>query len=69
MLIIYNELDCKTQVSPTLATPCPTQVSEEDVRKAYQRAMDSMARLNRTASRHIPREMDLKNTFTQQYPG
>jgi len=26
-------------------------VSEEDVRKAYQRAMDSMARLNRTASR------------------
>lgn len=23
-------------------------VSEEDVRKAYQRAMDSMARLNRT---------------------
>ena len=31
--------------------PIP-QVSEEDVRKAYQRAMDSMARLNRTASRH-----------------
>ncbi len=26
-------------------------VSEEDVRKAYQRAMDSMARLNRTAAR------------------
>ena len=26
-------------------------VSEDDVRKAYQRAMDSMARLNRTASR------------------
>ena len=26
-------------------------MSEEDVRKAYQRAMDSMARLNRTASR------------------
>ena len=26
-------------------------VSEEDVRKAYQRSMDSMARLNRTASR------------------
>jgi len=26
-------------------------VSEEDVRKAYQRSMDSMARLNRTSSR------------------
>ncbi len=26
-------------------------VSEEDVRKAYQRAMDSMARLNRTGAR------------------
>ena len=65
MLIIYIELYCKTQVSPTLATPCPTQVSEEDVRKAYQRAMDSMARLNRTASRYIPREMELKSTFTQ----
>lgn len=26
-------------------------VSEEDVRKAYHRAMDSMARLNRVASR------------------
>ena len=31
--------------------------------------MDSMARLNRTASRYIHREMDLKNTFTQWYPG
>ena len=69
LIITFNELDGKTQVSPTLATPCPTQVSEEDVRKAYQRAMDSMARLNRTASRYIHREMDLKNTFTQQYPG
>ncbi len=26
-------------------------VSDEDVRKSYQRAMDSMARLNRTAAR------------------
>jgi hypothetical protein len=26
-------------------------VSEDDVRKSYQRAMDSMARLNRTAAR------------------
>ena len=26
-------------------------VSDEDVRKAYQRAMDSMARLNRTGAR------------------
>ena len=26
-------------------------VSEEDVRKAYQRGMDSMARLNRTGAR------------------
>ena len=28
-------------------------VSEEDVRKAYQRGMDSMARLNRTAARYV----------------
>ena len=26
-------------------------VSEDDVRKSYQRGMDSMARLNRTAAR------------------
>jgi len=30
-------------------------VSEEDVRKGYQRAMDSMARLNRTGTCHIMR--------------
>ena len=65
LIIIFNESIVKLQVSPILVTPCPTQVSEEDVRKAYQRAMDSMARLNRTASRYIHREMDLKNTFTQ----
>ena len=28
-------------------------ISKDEVRKAYQRAMDSMARLNRTAARHM----------------
>jgi len=32
-------------------------VSEEDVRKGYQRAMDSMARLNRTGTCHIMRSL------------
>ena len=35
-------------------------VSEEDVRKAYQRGMDSMARLNRTAARYRNRILSLK---------
>jgi selenophosphate synthase len=35
----------------TLSPRIKLVVSEDDVRKSYQRAMDSMARLNRTAAR------------------
>ena len=48
--------DCMSWMIGDFISICTTpqsllKVSEEDVRKAYQRAMDSMARLNRTASR------------------
>lgn len=43
-------------------------VSEEDVRKGYQRAMDSMARLNRTGEVHIKLYIETIKNFFKYYP-
>ena len=41
-------------------------VSEDDVRKAYQRSMDSMARLNRTGIKYICIMPNFFNTMLLQ---
>ena len=60
--------DFKTfsHVFPTSSVLSVVCVCVQDVRKAYQRAMDSMARLNRTASRLMHKVST--NTSMRPYP-